>query len=455
MSFDHLPDVSTSAAMRPKVAIVGGGISGLAAAWALRGTHDITVFEAAARFGGHARTVMAGKHNNQPVDTGFIVFNYANYPHLTRLFADLEVPVTRSDMSFGATIADGKIEYALRDLRSLLAQKRNLARPRFLAMVRDILRFNRTAVSVAKSDEMTVDQLIDKMQLGTWFRQYYLLPICGAIWSTPSAEIGSFPARSLLRFFENHALLSANGQHQWWTVKGGSVEYVRRLTDALADHGVRLCADTPVGHVERFEDHVLIQPVKAAPEQFDEVIFACHSDQALALLAEPSAQEQQALSAIRYRPNLMVLHADPRAMPKRKACWSSWVYQSNGDGVSPELGVTYWMNRLQNIPDSDPLFVTLNPQVDLDPAKIYDTETFAHPVFDGPAIAAQKTIAAMQGQRRTWFAGAWLRHGFHEDGFASAMRVARGLRARHGAQTGCADGNAAPKVARAQVGKVA
>ncbi|WP_406735858.1 NAD(P)/FAD-dependent oxidoreductase [Thioclava sp. GXIMD4215] len=420
-------DVSANPQIRPRIAIIGGGISGLSAAWMLNPRYDVTLYEAEARLGGHARTVFAGRSGQQPVDTGFIVFNYANYPHLTRLFHDLEVPVIRSDMSFGATIDAGRIEYALRDLRGLTAQRRNLLRPGFLRMVRDILAFNARAAEVAMREDLTVDELIAQMGLGQWFRDYYLLPISGAIWSTPSQEIGMFPARSLIRFFENHALLSATGQHQWWTVKGGSAQYVARLEQALRQRGVALRLQSGVASVKRHAGGVTVNCAGALPETFDHVVMACHSDQALRLLADADPEEQALLSAIRYRPNEMVLHADPVAMPKRRACWSSWVYQADHRQAETRLGVSYWMNRLQQIPEEDPLFVSLNPQFELDERRVYDSATFAHPVFDRAALRAQAGIAARQGARNTWFAGAWLRHGFHEDGIASAMRVARRL----------------------------
>ncbi|HPD91125.1 MAG: FAD-dependent oxidoreductase [Rhodobacter sp.] len=421
MSFD------TPIAPPRSIAIVGGGIAGLAAAYLLAPANRVTLFEAAPRLGGHARTVIAGRRGDQPVDTGFIVFNYANYPHLTRLFADLDVPVAKSDMSFGVSLDNGRLEYALRDLSSLFAQRRNLVNPAFLGMLRDLLRFNAQAEAAALDDTMTVDDLTRALGLGEAFRRDYLLPICGAIWSTPSSEIGGFPAKSLLRFFRNHALLSPRGQHQWWTVQGGSVEYVRRLEARLSLLGVDLRRGCPVRTVTRDAAGALVRPERGLPERFDAVILACHSDQALALLADASARERADLSAVAYRPNRAVLHADPGQMPNRRACWSSWVYRAEQVGQERTVGVTYWMNRLQSIPDDDPLFVTLNPQTPVREDLIHDEVVFDHPVFDRAAMAAQQRIAARNGDNHTWFAGAWLRHGFHEDGFASAVRVARAL----------------------------
>ncbi|GLO69225.1 cyclopropane-fatty-acyl-phospholipid synthase [Phaeobacter inhibens] len=424
MSFDALSFA------RQRIAIVGGGISGLATAWLLAKTHNVTLYEAAPRLGGHARTVMAGRNGDQPVDTGFIVFNYVNYPHLTSMFRDLEVPVVKSDMSFGASIGDGRVEYGLRDLGALLGQRRNIARPAFFRMVRDILRFNANAEQVAKSDSVTIGELVNDLKLGDWFQRYYLMPICGAIWSTPPDEIRGFPAQSLVRFFRNHALLSASGQHQWWTVKGGSIEYVRRLTSRLEQMGCQLRPGTPVRSVERTAEGVCIHLPDGTSENFDQVVMACHSDDSLRLLSQPTRAEQATLGVMRYQDNEMILHHDSAQMPRRRACWSSWVYKADTRDDRAAIGVTYWMNRLQNIDENDLLFVSLNPVKDVQSDLIYDQKTFRHPVFDTAALRAQSQIADIQGQNNTWFAGAYLRHGFHEDGFASAVRVARGIDAR-------------------------
>ena len=413
---------------RKKIAIVGGGISGLSAAYYLSPNHDVTLYEAAPRLGGHARTVIAGKNGDQPVDTGFIVFNYVTYPYLTRLFRDLDVPVTKSVMSFGASIDNGRIEYGLSSLKCITAQRRNLLRPQFYKMVADILRFGKHAEATAKNDDTTIGELVDELRLGAWFRNNYLMPMCGAIWSTPVAEVDQFPAKSLVQFFRNHALLAGAGEHQWWTVKGGSIEYVKRLEAALQDRAVDIRKNAPVTGVQRMPYGVTVQTATACDKGYDDIILACHSDQALAMLGDDATDlEASALGSIRYQPNKAVLHCDPGQMPKRKACWSSWAYRSQ-DGA---IGVTYWMNKLQNIPEDDPLFVTLNPSSEIPADKIYDEVEFAHPVFDKPALQAQARIRAMQGMNRTWFAGAYNRHGFHEDGIASAMRIVRLINKDH------------------------
>ncbi len=409
---------------RRKIAIVGGGISGLSAAYYLAPYHDVTLFEAAPRLGGHARTVIAGKTGDQPVDTGFIVFNYATYPNLTRLFRELDVPVIKSQMSFGASIDDGRFEYGLTNLGSIMAQKRNLLRPRYYKMIADILRFGKHAEAAAQSDDITIGELVAELRLGDTFRQHYLMPMCGAIWSTPVAEVDQFPARSLVRFFRNHALLAGATEHQWWTVRGGSIEYVKRLQAALIARGCTIRTATPVRNVHRGEALIRLETAGDEAEHFDELVLACHSDQALAILgSDATPAEAAALSSIRYQPNRAVLHCDPNQMPRRRACWSSWSYRSQ----EGHIGVTYWMNRLQGIPESDPLFVTLNPSRDIPQHMIYDSVDFSHPVFDKAALVAQRDIFDMQGQNRTWFAGAWNRHGFHEDGIASAMRIVRQL----------------------------
>ena len=407
---------------RKKIAIIGGGISGLSAAYYLSPNHDVTLYEAAPRLGGHARTVVAGKNGDQPVDTGFIVFNYATYPNLTRLFRDLNVPVVKSNMSFGVTMDDGAFEYGL-TLASITAQKRNLMNPKFYKMVWDILRFGKQAEAAA-TDNKTIGQLVEELKLGAWFRDKYLLPMCGAIWSTPVDSVDQFPAKSLVNFFRNHGLLAGVGEHQWWTVNGGSIEYVRRLETALVARGCTILTSAPVQNITRFGDGVTITALDQIEQSYDDVVLACHSDQALAILGKSATPaEAAALGAIQYQPNKAVLHSDSSQMPKREACWSSWTYRSQKGNI----GVTYWMNRLQDIPRDDPLFVTLNPSGDIPAEAIYDEVDFAHPVFDMAALEAQKDIRQMQGQNRTWFAGAWNRHGFHEDGIASAMRVVRAL----------------------------
>ncbi|MGC9418773.1 MAG: NAD(P)/FAD-dependent oxidoreductase [Rhodovulum sp.] len=417
----------TAAGAPRRIAVIGAGISGLGAAHLLGADHRITLFEAEKRLGGHARTVIAGKRGDQPVDTGFIVFNYVNYPHMTRLFEELGVPVAKSDMSFGASLDDGRFEYGLKNLQAVFAQPGNAFSPKFLGMLRDVMKFNANALKVARDPDMTIGEFLAALGTGDWFRDRYLLPLSGAIWSTPTKGILDFPAQAMIRFFENHALLSHTGQHQWYTVQGGSIEYVRRLEAALTAQGVEIRTGAPVEAVRRTEAGIEVRAAGGDWEGFDEVVFATHSDDTLALLADATPEESAALGAVKYQPNEAVLHADTWMMPKRRAAWASWVYTEDKGQQSERIDLTYWMNSLQPIPESDPLFVTLNSQREIRDELIYDTVTFRHPVYGLAALAAQGQIREMNGRNRTWFCGAWMKNGFHEDGLASAVDVAEAM----------------------------
>ena len=413
------------------IAVIGGGISGLSAAYLMSQRHKVTVFEAEPRLGGHARTVLAGKRGDQPVDTGFIVFNYANYPHLTALFEKLDVPVTPSNMSFGASFDAGRFEYSLSGVDEVFATRANLANPRYWRMIRDILRFNKQGLGIAQANPgLTIGGLLERLGTGDWFRERYLLPFSGAIWSMPTEKVLDFPAHAMMEFFRNHALLGYDGQHQWYTVQGGSIEYVTRLSAYLERAGVRLRAATPVQSVRRGPLGVWVKAHGADEEQFDEVIFATHSDVSLRLLADPTGAETQALDAVKYQPNDAILHCDTAVMPKRRKCWSSWVYTERGPEDRARISLSYWMNSLQPIAQDDPMFVTLNANHPVREECIYDSYTFSHPVYDQRALEAQAAIRGFNGTNRTWFCGAWMRNGFHEDGFASAVDVARAMDAR-------------------------
>lgn len=410
-----------------KIAVIGAGVSGMGAAHLLSKAHDVTLFEAEKRLGGHARTVLAGKNGDQPVDTGFIVFNYANYPRLTALFEELDVPVVKSKMSFGVSADGGRVEYALNDLAALFAQKSNMVNPKFLGMLIDIMRFNSKALKASQDPSVTLGELMDRLKMGEWFQKYYLLPFSGAIWSTPLEQMLSFPAQALTRFFQNHNLLGVSGQHQWYTVEGGSIEYVKRMEAAMRNQrcDIRLGADV-VG-VRRTGLGGEVRLAGGVWEQFDRIVFACHSDQALKMLEDPSADEKALLGAIKYQNNRAVLHADPAVMPKRRACWASWTYSTAKQNVSDPVGITYWMNTLQPIPEDDLLLGSLNPSVNIKDELIYEESNFMHPVFDRAALDAQTKLKALQGQRNTWFCGAYLRNGFHEDGYSSGVDVAQDM----------------------------
>ncbi|MEM7643024.1 MAG: FAD-dependent oxidoreductase [Pseudomonadota bacterium] len=424
-----MPFENSSIAPR-RIAVIGGGISGMAAAHALSRLHAVTLIEAEPRLGGHARTVIAGRNGDQPVDTGFIVFNKVNYPEMLKLFDDLEVPVAESDMSFAASFGNGALEYSLQTADTMFAQRSNLLKPRFLRMVRDIFHFNANATDAAHDPNLSLGQFLDGLGVGQAFRDWYIGPISGAIWSTPSQNVMEFPAHAMVAFFQNHALLSHTGQHKWFTVRGGSVEYIRRLQLRMERLGVEIRLGAPVDGIRRFPGGAAVKCTSGAWENFDEVVLATHSDDSLAMLTDPSPEETAILSRIRYQPNEAILHADPRAMPRRRKVWASWNY-AEPDGKTPDrIGLTYWMNRLQPIPKDDPMFVTLNPQTEIKEALIYDTASFRHPVYDLSMMAAVEEVKAMNGARATWFCGAWMRNGFHEDGMASGLDVANGITRR-------------------------
>jgi predicted NAD/FAD-binding protein len=418
------------AAAPRRIAVIGGGISGMAAAHLLAQDNAVVLFEAEQRLGGHARTVLAGKRGDQPVDTGFIVYNTVNYPNLVALFEKLDVPSAPSNMSFGASIRGGRLEYGLASLDALFAQRRNLVNPRFLSMLRDITRFNAKALALAQDDTVSLGDFLNDLGTGAWFRDCYLLPLSGAIWSTPVSGMLDFPAQALIRFLRNHALLNYYGQHQWYTVRGGSVEYVRRLRAAMVAQGVDLRLGTPVAGVRRGVAGAAVRVTGGEWDLFDDVVFATHADDTLRLLSDPAPEERAALSAIRYQPNEAVLHCDTSVMPKRKAAWASWVYVEPDKPRPGRIDLTYWMNSLQPIPKDDPLFVTLNGNRPIPDALIHDTVTFRHPVYDVGALRAQDALRRMNGARDTWFCGAWMRNGFHEDGFASAIDVVEAMRNR-------------------------
>ncbi|WP_374298524.1 NAD(P)/FAD-dependent oxidoreductase [Ferrovibrio sp.] len=418
---------------RQRIAVIGAGIAGLGAAWALSRRHDVTVFEANTYPGGHSNTAEID-YDGMPiaVDTGFIVFNDWNYPNLTRLFAHLKVPAIKSDMSFAVSVGDsqrpGRLEWSGSSIATLFAQKRNLLSPRFHRMWRDILRFNRAAVADLDSGRMASLSLGDYLaagQYGEGFMLDYLLPMGAAIWSAPLAEMRAFPAQTFARFFKNHGLLSINDRPQWYTVQGGSREYVRRL---LADSDITLRLNRPVQAVMRQGDGIMVAG-HANAETFDQVVLACHGDQALRMLGHHATPaEHELLGCFRFQPNRAVLHRDENLMPVRRSVWASWNYLSEPRrDLHRRVGLTYWMNRLQSIDDSRPLFVTMNPLQPPRRDKVFAEFDYEHPLFDQAAVAAQTRLHEIQGKDRLWFCGAWCRYGFHEDGFTAGLTVAKQL----------------------------
>ena len=411
------------------IAIIGSGISGMGAAHLLFPHHTITLYEKNAVVGGHTRTRTVRYADKEiAVDTGFIVFNKRNYPNLTPLFEQLGVPIQKSDMTFAATVDGGALEWCARDLNAVFGQRRNVFRPSFYRLMAHVARFNRSAKhAVTASPNMTLGELIAQLKLGQEFLNYYILPMGGAIWSAPPSKILDFPAATFVRFFENHGLLATSGQPQWYTVTGGSQEYVRRITAPYA-HRIRL--DCAVTRVTRVGGKVQISDSRGEILTYDHVVFASHANETLAILADATDAERAVLGAFTYQKNHAVLHRDVRVMPKRKRCWASWVYMANNAGSEANISVTYWMNLLQSIDSNYPLFVTLNPVTPIPKEYIFDEHDFEHPVFTRDAIAAQARIPELQGQQNSWFAGAYQRYGFHEDGLLSAVNVANGLGVR-------------------------
>lgn len=391
-----------------------------------RAGHEITLFEKSADIGGHSRTRTVTDGNvSVPVDTGFIVFNHLTYPNLCGLFRHLSVPTEKSDMTFAITIDDGRLEWGARSPNAVFGQRSNLLNPAFYGFIRDIFRFNRLALRTAQNNpSITLGELLGVIGVGEWYKKYFILPIGGAIWSTSLEQMLEFPALYFTRFFKEHHLLSAIGQPQWYTVSGGSIEYVKRLT---APFKPRILTQCGAHLVQRHGAGVDVTDVHGQVRHFDHAVLACHGDQALAMLVDASPDEQRLLSTFRYSTNHAFLHRDASLMPKRKPCWASWVYHAYEDRPQAVMSVTYWMNLLQNIDRSTPIFVTLNPHRPVDPALVYEKHTFEHPIYTPQSVAAQQQLPLIQGKRNTWFCGAHWRNGFHEDGLASAVAVARSL----------------------------
>ncbi|HWA24226.1 MAG TPA: FAD-dependent oxidoreductase [Lacunisphaera sp.] len=416
-----------------KTAIVGTGISGLGCAHFLHPHEDVTLFEQHDRTGGHAHTVTVsepGTGRQLPIDTGFMVFNYETYPQLTRLFAALGVPVKKTDMSFSVRHEDSGLEFCGSSLNHLFCQRRNLLRPSFYRMLRQIDRFNREAVAALDDpaiDTLTLADYVRARGYGADFLDLYLVPMSSAVWSTPPAKMLRFPARTLLRFFHNHGFLGLHTQHQWWTVAGGSREYVRRLTAPWRN---RIRQGVRVVRVRRGAEGVLVTTADGATARFDRVILAAHGHESLALLADPTPTEARLLREFACQPNTATLHTDEAVMPCTKLAWSAWNYAIARDAAGQADPMTiYWMNRLQGVSDRANYFVSINRPDRINPAKILRTIAYAHPLFTLEAVRAQAEIpalnAAARGTTETYFCGAWTRYGFHEDGFLSAVKVAR------------------------------
>ena len=424
-----------------KVAIVGSGISGLAAAHRLRGHAHLTLFEAGDYFGGHTHTVDITLPTPQGstrwgVDTGFLVFNERTYPQLIALLAELQVATAPSDMSFSVQVpaarGDQALEWSGSSLATVFAQKRNLLSPRFWGMLSDLLRFNRLCTQLAEQGrdaEMAepLQSFLERHRFGYAFRDWYFLPMLGCIWSCPTDQMLQFPVATMIRFCHNHGLLQVNDRPQWHTVVGGARHYVEKIVATLDD--ARL--NTPVHRIERDAAGVTLHSARGA-ERFDHVVLAAHSDQALALLAEPSASESEVLGAIRYQPNRAVLHTDTSVLPQRPAAWAAWNYERADDSAreSSRVCLHYLLNKLQPLPFEQPIVESLNPVRPIARHKILAEFDYSHPVFDMAAIAAQQRVPELQGQQHTWYCGAWTGYGFHEDGLKSGLAAADALLAQ-------------------------
>ncbi len=420
-----------------KIAVIGAGISGLSAAWQLsRDGHEVSLYEAGAYFGGHANTVDITLDGQRfGVDTGFLVFNHRTYPNLVRVFDELGVHTTASDMSFAVKmpIASGSgqrmLEWAGSNLGTVFAQKRNLLSPRFWRMLKDILRFNRETTQMALTpgamEEMPLGHFLDAHGYSDEFRHWYLLPMAGCIWSCPTEQMLAFPLATFVRFCHNHGLIQVNDRPQWHTVTGGSRNYVRKMLAPIANKYLL----TPVQAVTRISmgnlDQVQIVSSHGA-QLYDQVVLATHSDQALAMLQDASDAERRVLSAVAYQPNRAVLHTDASCLPAHRNAWSAWNYES-ATASEERVCVHYLLNQLQPLPVKTPVIVSLNPIHEPDPATVLGEFDYAHPVFDSAAIAAQRELPALQGTRNVWFAGAWTGYGFHEDGLKSGLSVAAAI----------------------------
>lgn len=410
------------------IAVVGAGISGLASAWLLSRRHTVTLFEAQERLGGHSNTVdVTLEGRTHPVDTGFLVFNDHTYPNLIALFEHLGVASVPTEMSFAVSLEDPDLEWAGSNLATVFGQKRNLLRPPFWAMLRDILRFNREStawLAAHPRDERSLRDFLREGRYASAFSNWYLLPMAAAIWSCPTSRMLDMPLATFIRFCQNHGLLQVFDRPLWRTVEGGSRRYVQKMAASLED--VRLAC--PVQAITREANGLRVAHARGS-EHFDQVILACHSDQALALAGGAlSAGQREVLSAVRYQPNRAVLHTDPALLPRQRKLWSAWNYfAGQGEPGAQPVGVSYLINKLQPLPFDTPVVVTLNPAREPRPEAVIAEFDYAHPIFDSAAIAAQQRLPAVQGQHGLWLAGAWGRYGFHEDGLNSALHVAEGL----------------------------
>jgi len=411
--------------MRKKLAIIGSGISGLSAAYALKDQYDVTLYEKNHRFGGHSRTIEihpVGLSAPITVDTGFIVLNDRTYPHLNQLFDELGVERVPTEMTFSVCTFPSGLEWAGTSLNTLFAQRKNLFNWPMLKGIWDILVFNRHCQKwVENMPHLTLGELVAHMRLGSWFQNEYLLPMGGAIWSCCAKKILDFPASTFVHFFRNHGLLNIVNRPQWYTLRHRSIDYVEKLSQRISACS-RMLANMTISKIYRTASGVAIE-AQDGTSHYDGVLFACHPQKMLHLLTDIRPEEKNILEKFSLQPNHVYTHSDSRYMPASKRCWSSWNYMHTQQAGAHHICVTYWMNQLQHIDPSTPVFVTLNPHVPIDPGLVYDVHAFEHPLYNQAALEGQAQIKELQGQNRLWFCGAYLRYGFHEDGIWSAHQV--------------------------------
>lgn len=420
-----------------RVAVIGSGVAGLSAAWLLSRAMRVVLYEAQPRLGGHSNTGrVPGPGGAVPVDTGFIVYNERNYPNLVALFAALGVATAPSDMSFAASLDGGRLEYSGTSLNGLLGQRRNVLRPRFWTMLRDVRRFYREAPRVladAEAGRLSLGDWLAEQAYSDAFVEDHLLPMGAAIWSTTARQMRDYPVQAFVRFFHSHGLLTLTDRPQWRTVQGGSIEYVRRI-QALISEGVR--SGSAVARVEKVGEMLRVIDRRGNQDLFTDVVIATHADEALAMLAEPAMPARSLLSAFRYTENLALLHSDATLMPQRRRVWSSWNYigepVTGAADTDPALCVTYWMNRLQGLQTTKPIFVTLNPSRPVASERMHGCYRYTHPLFNDAALDAQRRLWQMQGDGNIWFCGAYFGSGFHEDALQSGLAAAEALAAAAG-----------------------
>ncbi len=407
------------------IAVIGTGIAGMAAALRLHEAARLTLFEREAWVGGHTNTVTVREAGRDiPIDTGFMVYNEVTYPRLTRLFAELNVPTMPTEMSFGVHHSGAGLSYCGSSLNRIFGDRRNLLRPRFYGMLRDILRFNREAPALLDTPDeemITLADFLDAGRYGRMFREFYLIPMTGAIWSTPPGRMLDFPARTLVRFLHNHGLLGVNTHHPWRTVRGGSREYRERLIAPFRD---RIHTECPARSVHAAPDGVEVRDATGRTHRFDRVVIATHADEALALRSNPSRDEQRLLEVFYYTRNRIKLHTDTSVMPPQRRTWASWNYRMDPSPEGGHASTHYWMNRLQNVSESRDYFVSVDDPGLVEPACVLWEKDFTHPTFDCATRAAQEELPRLNQGGRVYYAGSYFRYGFHEDGLMSGLDAA-------------------------------